>query len=295
MYKISVPATTANIGPGFDSFGLALKMYNHFTIDSCEKLVLENCEINNRTDNLVYTSAMKIFENYYGTQSYPKGIYIKFDTNIPLSRGLGSSATCITAGVIGANLLLGQPYSTDELFEIAVSIEGHPDNVAPAFYGGLNISTKQEDKVIHKKVIVSPKYHFFVLIPDFNLSTSKSRFVLPTKVNFKDAVANIANAALMVLSLIDGDVELLKSVSDDKLHEPYRKSLIPGFDDIKEYALTHGGIACFLSGAGPSLLCIVEDLQKFGIEMTNFFRSGPHNWVLKQVDVDNDGVTWTEI
>lgn len=295
MYKISVPATSANLGPGFDSFGIALQMYNHFTIGSCDKLVLENCDINNGNENLVYSSAMKVYKKYYGNRDYSSGLYIRFNTNIPLSRGLGSSATCITAGVVGANLLLGQPYSTDELFQMAVDIEGHPDNISPAFFGGLNISSKNVEGVLRKKVSISSKYHFFVLIPQFYLSTSKSRIVLPDMVNFKDAVSNIANASLLLLSLMDGDVETLKSVSLDKLHETYRKGLIEGFDDIKAYAIDHGALGCYLSGAGPSLLCIVEDKEIFESQMSKFLESTPNNWVLNQVDVDEQGVIWTKI
>ncbi|MPW26915.1 homoserine kinase [Alkalibaculum sp. M08DMB] len=295
MYKISVPATTANIGPGFDSFGLALKMYNHFTICSSQKLDFENCKIKKWEDNLVYTSAMKVFETYYDSKNHPKGMYIKFDTTIPFSRGLGSSATCIVAGVVGANLLLGQPYSDDDLFKMAVDIEGHPDNIAPAFFGGLNITSKQNNAVLRKKVEVSSTYSFYLIIPSFRLSTNNSRFVLPDNISLQDATTNISNATLLILSLIDGDSKMLKSISADTLHEPYRKVLIPGYDEIKKNALKHGALGCFLSGAGPSIFCIVEDRNRFVEGMLPSIKQLDNNWTLKHLGVDYEGVTYTNI
>ncbi|RBP68989.1 homoserine kinase [Alkalibaculum bacchi] len=295
MYKISVPATSANIGPGFDSFGLALNVYNKFFIDYAEDLIFENCEVANNKNNLVYTSAMSLFNDYYKGEHVPRGLYIKFETQIPLSRGLGSSATCIVAGLIGANLLLGQPYSTEKLLEMAVRIEGHPDNVAPAFFGGLNISTKSRNRIFHKKVQVSDRYSFYVLIPDFTLSTSKSRVVLPEQVPFKDAANNIANASLMVLSLMDGDKETLRFVSRDQLHEPYRKELVPSFDFIKEKVLSNGGLSCFLSGAGPSLLCIVENTEQFERSIPAILGGLKSKWIIQQVDIDYNGAKWVKV
>lgn len=295
MYKISVPATTANIGPGFDSFGLALNLYNHFFIDYADDLIFENCQVTNNKSNLVYTSAMSLFKDYYKEEDHPTGLYLKFETLIPLSRGLGSSATCIVAGLIGANLLLGQPYDIEDLLKKAVGIEGHPDNVAPAFFGGLNISAQSKDRIFHKKVKVSDSYSFFVLIPDFTLSTSKSRIVLPEMVPFRDAANNIANAALTVLSLIDGDHETLRFVSGDQLHEPYRKELIPNFDFIKESVLCNGGLSCFLSGAGPSLLCIVEDPEEFQRNMPSILGGLKSKWMIQQVGIDYSGAKWIQI
>lgn len=295
MYKISVPATTANIGPGFDSFGLALNLYNHFFIDFSDDLIFEDCKIENKENNLVYTSAMSLFKDYYKEENIPKGLYVKFETHIPLSRGLGSSATCIVAGLMGANLLLGQPYSTERLLEMAVSIEGHSDNIAPAFFGGLNISAQSKDRVFHKRVEVCPTYSFYVLIPDFTLSTSRSRIVLPKEVPFKDAASNIANASLMILSLVDGDKKTLRFVSRDQLHEPYRKDLIPNFDYIKDKVLNHGGLSCFLSGAGPSLLCIVEDKEAFEKNMPTILNQLHSKWTIQAVDIDYNGAKWTQV
>ena len=159
MYKIRVPATSANLGSGFDSFGVALNLYNTFYIDCNKDLLLEGSVFSDWENNLVYLSAMHVFKKYYKNPNYSTGLYIRFETNIPLSRGLGSSASCIAGGVIGANLLLGKPYTKEELFEMAVSMEGHPDNLAPAFYGGFNIATIIDNRILRKKVSISTTYN----------------------------------------------------------------------------------------------------------------------------------------
>ncbi|MFZ7132687.1 MAG: homoserine kinase [Eubacteriales bacterium] len=294
MYKIKVPATTANIGPGFDSFGMALRMYNHFYIDYCQDLVIEGTHSNDWNNNLVYTSAMKVFKHYHQNDNFTKGLYLRFQTAIPQSRGLGSSATCVVGGVIGANLLLGQPYTKDELFKIAVSIEGHPDNIAPALYGGLNISTLHGNQLLRKNIPVSPVFNYYVLIPNFEFSTQNARSLLPEKVDFTDAVGNISSAVLLILSLMEGDGELLKSISPDTLHEPYRKKLIEDYDKIKGFAIKNGAFGCFLSGAGPSLLCITPQNIKFLNTMENDIQLLNHTWSIHELGIDHHGATYTE-
>ncbi|NTW72297.1 MAG: homoserine kinase [Eubacteriaceae bacterium] len=291
MYEIIVPATSANLGPGFDSFGLALGLYNRFIIGESRKLRIEGCEdkYKNRY-NLVYTSALKLFRKFHNNPAYFRNLYIKFDTAIPTGRGLGSSATCIIAGLAGANMILGSPYTKKDLFLMACEIEGHPDNISPALYGGFTVSSKYNDEYYFRNIPVKDVFDFYVLIPDFPLSTKKSRAVVPAVVPLPNATLNVANASLMMLSLIQGDLEGIKMASQDYLYEVFRKKLIRNFDGIKAAALSAGALCCMISGAGPSLLCITKRSHDFHENMNEFLVTLEDVWKIKRLNVDPDGV-----
>ncbi|MFZ7121321.1 MAG: homoserine kinase [Eubacteriaceae bacterium] len=296
MYKISVPATTANLGPGFDCFGLALDIYNNFYLSESEYLRIEGCEKKYcNENNLVYKSAITVFKQHFGRSNFPKGMYIKFDSNIPISRGLGSSATSIIAGVLGANLLLNQPFSQKELFKIAVDIEGHSDNIASALFGGLTVSKRVDTEVYYKKLHVHHKYGFYILIPNFELSTKKSRSFIPSTINFEDAASNTANASLMLLSLKDGDSHLLRLVSKDLLHEPYRKVLIKNYEKLRQFSFNNGALACQISGAGPSILCITENCKNFKEKMEDCLKLLDDSWQIKYLGINYSGTTYEKV
>lgn len=270
--KVSVktPATIANLGPGFDSFGLALPLYN---IVSVEETVLPGSGIeinilnekNNEetsladvpTDktNIVY-KAIELLYNFIGQT--PNELKITIKTQIPISRGLGSSSSVIVGGLIAANELLGRPADEKVLMSIATEIEGHPDNITPAFVGGITMSSWEEDgSILYRKLPWNNEWKLMVCVPDYELNTEISRSVLPKEVPMKDAIYNLKRSAMFVDALYNNDEELLRLALKDKLHQPYREKLVPGLADIaNNLKHTNGVIGTVLCGAGPSVLII---------------------------------------
>ncbi|KNF07546.1 homoserine kinase ThrB [Gottschalkia purinilytica] len=289
MIEIMIPATSANIGPGFDCLGIALNIYNKFYIEEIEEgLIIEGCEEKYAgEENLVYTSMQKCFEK---TGYKPKGIKITMDTQVPVSRGLGSSSTCILGGIIGANELSGGILKDHEILELATEIEGHPDNVAPALFGGLVVSIYEDNQVFYSKMKLASGIKFYALIPDFKLSTKVSRSVLPTVVPHGDAVFNVGRVALMMGALVNGEFDLLKVASKDKLHQQYRGSLIDGYDIILDGCEKLGCKGVFLSGSGPTILVAVDEKdvsQKR--EIQKLLDSTGNKWDIKELNIDDRG------
>ncbi len=290
MIKVMVPATSANIGPGFDCLGLALNMYNSFSFAEIESgLVIEGCEKKYQNENnLVYVAMKKCFDKV-GYQ--PKGIKIVTQTDVPVSRGLGSSATCIVAGLVGANEISGRQLSKDDILLLATEMEGHPDNVAPAIFGGMVTSVYQDDKVFYSDINVAKGLKFCALIPDFKLSTEKARSVLPKKVDYKDAVYNIGRVSLMVTALSTGKFELLKVGCQDKLHQDYRGELINNYFDIIEKCEEYGSLGAFLSGAGPTIMLMLRERDKeFTKKIGAFLNSLENKWEVIELEFDCKGV-----
>lgn len=285
MISVRVPASSANIGPGFDSVGIALNMVANFTFEKHEGLFITGCpqEYCNE-NNLVYTSMLKVFEKA-GREIF--GVHIHMDTPIPLSRGLGSSSTCIVGGLLGANALLGNKFSKEEIFQMATEIEGHPDNVAPAIFGGCT-SSFMSDQAYSTKFEIHDKFQFCALIPDFELSTEKARKALPEKIPFADAVFNLSRIPSLLKALESGNEVLLEKALDDKLHQPYRKSLIPEYDKVEEICKRSGSHAVFLSGAGPTMMNIVSDLT-FVDKIKEEISKLDHNWKIVLLQADNEG------
>lgn len=289
MIKVKVPATSANIGPGFDCLGVALNLYNTFYFEEIEKgLDIQGCceEFSNE-NNLIYTSMKKCFERIgYNF----KGIRIIIEDDIPLSRGLGSSAACIVGGVIGANEIAGKVLSKEEILKLAVEIEGHPDNVAPAIFGGMTVAIQDEDNMHYSKINVAKGLKFYAMIPDFTLSTKESRAVLPKEIPYKDGVFNVGRVALLITALTNGEFHLLKTSCYDKLHQIYRGKLIQDFDRIKEKCEEFGSLGMFLSGAGPTLMALDEDKNnKFYTDIKGFLKTLDNKWEVKPLDIDFSG------
>lgn len=285
MITVRVPASSANIGPGFDSVGIALNMYATFTFEECDSLIITGCdeEYCNET-NLVYTSMLKVYEKADKTL---KGVRLHMDTPIPLSRGLGSSSTCIAGGLLGANALLGNMFTVEEIFQLATDIEGHPDNVAPAIFGGCT-SSFMDDKAYSTKFEIHEKFKFCALIPDFELATEKARKALPDKIPFKDAVYNLSRIPSLLKALENGNELLLEKALKDKLHQPYRKSLIPEYDKVEEICRKHGSHAVFLSGAGPTMMNIVSD-ENFINKIEEEISKLENKWRIVLLQADNEG------
>ncbi len=274
--KVSVktPATIANLGPGFDSFGLALPLYN---IVSVEETVLPGSGIeiniinekNNEkseladvpTDktNIVY-KAIELLYNFIG--QVPNELKITIKTQIPISRGLGSSSSVIVGGLIAANELLGRPADEKVLMSIAAEIEGHPDNITPAFVGGITLSSWEDDgSVVYRKLPWNDDWKLMVCIPDYELNTEISRSVLPKEVPMSSAIHNLKRSAMFVDALYSKDEELLKLALKDKLHQPYREKLVPGLSDIiNNLKHINGVIGTVLCGAGPAILVVYNGI-----------------------------------
>ena len=277
--SVKVPATSANIGPGFDCLGLALPIYNTITI---EETVLPGTgiEINMMTEdeeaidemifddiprdenNIVY-KAVEMLYNSIGQE--PSELKINIQSQIPITRGLGSSAAVIVGGLIAANKLLGSPADETALLSIATEVEGHPDNVAPAILGGFVLASQDDGSIVYRKLNWPNEWDITVCIPDFELSTNIARSVLPTSVPLQDAVYNAKHLAMLIEAVDTKDEKLMKAALHDKLHQPYREKLVPGMKEIME-AFKHedGILGCVLSGAGPTLLIISHkyDLDK---------------------------------
>ena len=254
---IRVPATTANLGPGFDAFGCALNLYTDVTFEETEYgLEITGCDEEfTGPDNLAYVSYCAAL----ATMSEElRGVKIHIESQIPICRGLGSSAALLVAGAMGANVLRGNKLSTQGLLNITNAMEGHPDNLAPAFYGGLTASMVDNGLPVTVSFPLHPDWEFLALVPDFNLSTALARSVLPKDVSRADAIYNISHGAMVLKALELGDEKLLRTAMQDRLHQNYRKSLIQDYDAIAALVRTTGAAFC-LSGAGPTLLCITLD------------------------------------
>ena len=254
---IRVPATTANLGPGFDAFGCALSLYTDVTFEETEAgLEITGCdEEYTGPDNLAYVSYCAAL----ATMSEElRGVKIHIEAQIPVCRGLGSSAALLVAGAMGANVLRGNKLSTQGLLNITNAMEGHPDNLAPAFYGGLTASMVDNGLPVCVNFPLHPDWEFLALVPDFDLPTSVARQALPTEYDRADAVYNIAHGALVLKALELGDEKLLRNAMQDRIHQPYRKKMIPDYDKIESLIRTTGAAFC-LSGAGPTLLCITRN------------------------------------
>ena len=277
--SVKVPATTANIGPGFDCLGMALPIYNTITIEetvlpgtgieinviaesaAIDELSLEHIPLDE--NSLVY-KAVELLYNSIGQT--PSELKINIHSNIPVARGLGSSASVIVGALIAANELLGKPADEVALLSIACEIEGHPYNITPAIVGGLVLSSQEDDgSVIYRKLNWPTEWAITVCVPDFELSTDIARSVLPKEVPMKDAIFNAQRLGMFVQAVNTKDAELMKLALKDRLHQPYRMKLVPGLDKIMDN-LRHidSVLGCVLSGAGSSILVISEknDLDK---------------------------------
>ncbi len=289
--RVTVPGTSANIGPGFDAFGLAFNLYNVFTFKEKDdgKLTIRGVPRKYQgTNNLVYRAMQRVFKRVH---YYPKGLYIHTETNVPVSRGLGSSATCIVGGLVGANALCHSPLSQNELFDIAVAMEGHPDNIAPAMFGGLVCSIGAGRHFQYIKKEVADCFAFHLIVPNFELSTKASRAALPDEISRQDGVFNVAHATMTYLALSDGRPDILKNSMKDKLHEPYRKPLIRSFDKVKKTALDFGALGVSISGAGPTILAITRqnNLSPFSEKMQNFLAEAEPQWRYFDLKPENEG------
>ncbi len=258
-YVVAVPATTGNLGAGFDCLGAALSLYNRFEFSLGSELQIKASglygkDIVKDETNLIYTSLVKFFEHIDLPVPF---ISINIEANIPMARGLGSSATAIVGGIMGGNLLAGSPLTQKELLDLAIAIEGHPDNVAAAMLGGCQLSaTRLDGSWEICPISWHPDIAIAVAIPNFELSTAAARAVLPQTVPMADAIFNAAHLALLTQALSKGNAQWLQTALQDRLHQPYRESLIIGIKDVEKAAIACGAYGMVISGAGPTLLAL---------------------------------------
>ena len=281
MFRIIVPATSGNLGPGFDSLGIALNIYGHFVFEDSSS---------SDADHLAVKAYQKALE---WMDAKGPGIKVHTPQEIPMARGLGSSAACIVAGVLAAGHVSGKDVPKSELLQMATEIEGHPDNVAPALYGGLVSSGLRNGRAFSGKLALSEKLSFAVLIPDFHLSTAKSRSVLPKSISLSDATYNLSQQGLSISALANGDPELISHAFDDKLHQPYRFPLVDEAEKLIAIAKESGALAVTLSGAGPSLLLI----RKKGDELKSLIprlSELKNTWELRICQADTQGALYVE-
>lgn len=279
--KIKVPASTSNIGPGFDCLGLAISKYLYLSATPSDKIEIirdGTLRILNKTlphlnSDLIILSYKKIFDIY---KEKVKPIKILAYSEIPIARGLGSSASAIVGGLALANIIIGKKFNRNELLQIAMEIEGHPDNVSAAIFGGFTSSfVLNGKKIISESIRFSKKLNLIAVIPEFELNTKKAREILPKKIPIENCIYNMGRISFLRNSLERGNTEFLRYALEDKIHQPYRSRLIPGFSELVNSAVKEGACGTFISGSGPSIIAILDDsrkLQKVGKAMVSVFQ-----------------------
>jgi homoserine kinase len=265
MYEIKVPATSANLGPGYDTIGLALNLFNHFKINKRSdnlikvKLIDKNNgskEIKIKEEDNLISQAYKLYFDFIDKKV--EGVEIEEIMETPLARGLGSSASAIIGGLAAAAVVSAQLISEQDFIKLAVSLEKHPDNVVPALIGGLTINYNCNNIYDYYKIDVSEDLNFILVVPDFELETKKLRDVLPEKISYDDAIFNLSRISLFTAAFLKDDYQLLEYAMEDKIHQPYRKQLIKEFDQVIKNAKESGAYGAALSGAGPTIIAAAD-------------------------------------
>ncbi|ATO47052.1 hypothetical protein C5L30_002197 [Companilactobacillus farciminis] len=289
MIRIKVPATSANLGVGFDCMGLAVSLYS--TIDfeqSSQKLIINGCDEQFQNEqNLIYQAFVRGCQ--FLNQPIPN-VKITIDNHVPVSRGLGSSAVCIVGGLMGANLWFDSPLNKEEILTLATEMEGHPDNVAPAILGNLNVSfTDSLENIQNVAFKVSSDLFFVALIPNYQLSTKKARQVLPKSMDYQTVSYQVGHAVALSKALETGDLQLIRQAIIDKMHEPFRSKLIPDYSAVKSICEKDGGVL-YISGSGSTLMAIASNLNDAQKIIDETKKSFP-NWETHLLSVDTKGAS----
>ena len=296
---VRVPGTSANCGAGFDCLGLATTIYNYLDLTLLRrgKVVVESTgegseNIPRGRRNLTWIAIRRLLKEV-GREDDFKGAVIRMRNNVPISRGLGSSSTAIVAGLVATNEILGSPLNRSQLLKIATELEGHPDNVEPALFGGFTVSVMEGGEVQTFSFLPRIKLKLIVAVPDFELSTRLARKVLPRNVSMKDAIFNISRASMLVAALVEGREDLLPIALDDALHQPYRKKLVPGMSEVFEAAKSAGAFGAVISGAGSCLIAFTTARtqleEKIASAMVEEFKAHGVKSKALILDVDKHG------
>ena len=298
--KIKIPASTSNIGPGFDTLGLALNRYLYLSVEegnaagpSVHISVEGNGKEHIATDetNLVYQGMIALAKSAGALQMKSlENIHLHIRNEIPASGGLGGSGAAIAGGVFLANEFLSVKMSREEMLNIAVSIEGHPDNVSAAMMGGLTVNCFDNGKVRCRSIKIARALSVVSCSPNFQVLTKQARQILPQEVPLRDAVFNIENVASLIAALMEGDIEALRYTTGDRLHEQYRATLIPGFESVKNAALGAGALSFNISGSGPTVFSFTTNHeQEIGEAMVNAFSARGILSTYEIMTVENEG------
>jgi homoserine kinase len=301
---VDVPATTANLGPGFDCLGAALDLNNRFELRVVEggvdrfDLHIEGSEgshLRGGPDNLIYRSAQRV---WLEAGCEPVGLEARVRLAVPPARGLGSSAAAIVAGLLGANALIGEPLGQEKLLELAIAIEGHPDNVVPSLLGGLCLTAKTE--VPNWRVMRcewDPSVLAVVAIPGIRLSTAEARRAMPRSIPIADAVTNLGSLTLLLRGLRTGDGSLIHDGMHDRIHEPYRWGLIQGGREVRQAAMDAGAWGCVISGAGPTVLALAGEAvaQEVGQAMVAAWEGSGVTSRHAVLGLQHSGSAWTAL
>lgn len=309
--SVKVPATSANIGPGFDCMGLALPLYNTVTIEETvlpgtgveinvisesEAVSAMSIEHIPLDENSLAYKAVELLYNSIGQT--PGELKITIKSQIPIARGLGSSSSVVVGSLIAANELLGRPADDAALLSIACELEGHPDNITPAITGGLVITSQEEDgSVVYRKLNWPEEWAITVCIPDFELSTDIARSVLPKEVPMKDAIFNTKRLGMFIQAVNTKDSELMRYALQDRLHQPYRIKLIQGLEDIiNNLRHIENVLGCVISGAGSSILVISEknNLDNIKSVVKETWENQNIKCIIKTMSVEQSGAKIVE-
>lgn len=299
MIRIKIPATSANLGPGFDCLGLALQLHNTITVEPNRPFQISlagsyHDEIPSDESNLVWQTMCHLWELlHYPTPS----VALTLENHIPPARGLGSSSAAIVGGLVAANTLAGSPYTKYELLQVANALEGHPDNVTPALYGGVTLSVPAKDGISPRVLAQSPNLKAVVVIPNTLLNTEKSRGILLPHVTRNDAVFNISHVGLLIEAFIREDYSLLKEGMRDMLHQNQRALLLPGLLETIESALKVGAYGAALSGSGPTLIALISESSKKEVSQSMITTLGQFGVNAQAIvlEIDSCGATSTII
>lgn len=299
MINIRVPASSANLGPGFDVLGLALAIYNEVELELNPSFSLEISgegqeSLTGGRDNLFWKTIERFYQEKLGG-SRPPPMAIKMKNNIPLARGLGSSASVIVAAVAAANVLSRRGLGRDEIFDLAAAIEGHPDNVAAAVYGQITAAYPTGGKPAYRAVALKPHPDLapLIIIPNVKLATKTARGALPNQIDYRDAVFNLSRVALLVKALTEGDFDLLAAATEDRLHQPFRTKLIPDLSKVIEICYRSGAKGAALSGAGPSIIAFTAkgEQVRLSLKIQERLSSAGIDYQVKICDIDHTGLT----
>lgn len=293
--KVRVPASSANIGPGFDSLGLALTLYNYIEAEEIKSgLEINILDAQTKeflpTDekNLVFKSMKYLFDE---AGCKIPGLKLTLSNEVPVTRGLGSSSACIVGGLVAANELCSRKFTQREIVTMATKIEGHSDNVTAACLGGFTVSVFDKNEVFYYSHKIKGGIKCLVLIPDYAVTTQKARNTLPGYYPKRDVAFNISHASLLVASVVSGDYENLLCAIDDRVHEPYRKIFIDGYQKLYNKLKAYGALGTFISGSGPTLASIIEadDAEFFYEDIKEYTNKAFPTWDVKLLDIDNEG------
>ena len=260
MIRIKVPATTANMGPGYDVLGAALTLYSGFEAELSDRLLIEGCPDRYKNESNMVVRSYRHALRLCGKEYSP--IRLVEEVGVPIARGLGSSSTCIVAGVMAANELYGLGLDKKDIVSICTELEGHPDNVAPAVYGGVVAGFSEEGKVYCSRFEADTRWRFITLIPDYEVRTEEARKAVRKDIKLSDSVYTTGHVIGMLRALEEGDEELMHMACRDMLHEPYRRQLIPDYDRARKLAYDNGAAAFFISGSGSTMMAAVKSGDK---------------------------------